>query len=102
LPELRKITVLHSKLKVIRKSRQQGILPLLQLTSYFVSYTAPNHITVLGSTDDFIASNNPWKEQKLISENLVTSQINLYRTHCSYVKYNKNTATARTVNKTHI
>jgi hypothetical protein len=52
--------------------------------------------------DDFIASKNPWKEQKLISENIVTSQINLYRTQCSYVKYNKNTGTARTANKTHI
>lgn len=83
-------------------SRQQGILPLLELASYFVSYTAPNYITFLGSTDDFIASKNPWKEQKLISENLVPSQINLYRTHRSYVKYNKNTAIARTANKTHI
>jgi hypothetical protein len=52
--------------------------------------------------DDFIASNNPWKEQKLIYENLVTSQINLYMTHYSYAKYNKNIATARTANKTHI
>jgi hypothetical protein len=51
--------------------RQQGILLLLELASYFVLHTAPNHITFLGSTDDFIVSNNPWKEQKLISENLV-------------------------------
>jgi hypothetical protein len=61
----------------MKTPRQQGIIPLLELASYFVSYAAPNHITFLGSTNDFIASKNPWKEQKLISENLDTSQINL-------------------------